>query len=681
MLMLLALTLFWFNYYDILAADAHGDYIIETSVGRSSGRINQILDEPIKVRITDLHGEPVEDVKVEFYSSKSDLTVKNEQVYTDHNGIAQTFIRLGQVMGDYEIETRIYLPNEVVFDQVTVTAFDYRKLIFYIIGGLGIFLFGIRKVSESLRIAAGDNLKRILSRLTTNRWLGAGVGVAVTALLQSSSATTVMSIGFVNAGLLTLRQAISVLIGANVGTTITAQIIAFKVGEVALPAVALGTLILLFSKSYRVKAYGSIILGFGFLFFGLNMMTDVVTPLRSSVFVSDFFLKFSHNYLLAIFAGTLMTVIVQSSSATVGITIVLAVSGLIDIYSAMALVLGDNIGTTVTGALASIGGSVNARRTALSNVFIKIIGAGYMVVLLIFFAQPMASLLESISSDLARQVANFHTFFNVFNSLIFLPLIPLLQKTVCIMIPDTVDKKKEVTVYLSNELLNEPSIAIDQIKLELSNMIGNVEDVFKTSMKSLDSINRLLIEETFEFEAINDRYQLEITEFIAKLSRRELSNEDADRLPVLLHLTNDLEKAADFSRNIAEIAERKLDKEIEFNKWQKESLDVMADILIEMLKKLPVALEHNDQEMAHIVAILEQKMDKCEIKFKKQQIRDISSGQNIESAIMVMDIITNIEKAGDHLFNLAQAVMGALSEDKKALYSDLLVNTTVSELK
>ncbi len=660
------------------AIDAsENDYQIENFGNRLSGKTNQWISDPIGIDVKKSDGKPIPGIKVEFYSPTKGFLFENEQVFTDEAGRAETNVRLGSKMGDYDIEMRVYLPESVIFEHIIVVGIDYRKLIFLIFGGLGIFLFGIRKVSESLRIAAGDNLKKILAKLTTNRWLGVGVGISVTALLQSSSAVTVMAIGFVNAGLLTLKQSISVLLGANIGTTITAQIIAFKIGEIALPAIAIGAAIILFSKSYKVRAYGSILLGFGFLFFGLNIMTDAVTPIRSSSLIHDFFALHSHNYLLAILAGTLMTMIVQSSSATVGITIVLAASGLIDIYGAMALVLGDNIGTTITGALASIGGSPNAKRTALSNVFTNTIGAGYMLIVLLFFAEPVAKFLAFTSGDIARQTANFHTLFNVVNVFVFIPLIPLLAKTVSYIIPEASEEQKKVTIYLSNELLSEPSIAIDQIKLELGNMIKNVTTVFTKSIQSLESINKQLVEETFEAEAINDRYQLEITDFIAKLSRQELSDDDSKRLPVLLHLTNDLEKAADFSRNIAELAERKLGKGIEFNEQQKQLLTEMSGILLDMLQNLPKAIEHNDQEMARKVALLENKLNQCEIIYKKQQVRDISDGKQIEPAIMVMDIITNIEKAGDHLYNLAQAVMGALSEDKKALYSGLMPDNRI----
>ena len=653
------------------------DYDIEIIGDGRTGRVNQQLSDDIAVIVRDKDQRPVEGVVVEFYTADTSVVIENPLVETGRQGIARTGVVFGKEMGNYQIGTIINLPDEKVREIIVLTALDYKKLFFYLIGGLAIFLFGIRKISESLKIIGGDNLKRILSKLTANRFLGVGVGLTITALLQSSSATTVMSIGFVNASLLTLRQAISVIIGANIGTTLTAQIIAFKIGEFALPAIALGTGVVLFTRKLRARSYGNILLGFGLIFFGLSMMTDIVAPLRQSSLISDFFVANSHNYVLAILAGTIMTILVQSSSATVGITMVLAVSGLLDLKTAMALVLGDNLGTTITAVLASIGSSVNARRTALSHVIFNLTGVIYMVILIVFFGDQIAGVVTAIGGNISRQIANFHSFFNIFNMLLFLPLIPLLEKITLRVIPDSPEKRKGVTCYLHETLLDEPTIAIDQVKLELGRMMQNVKRVIDSSMKSLDSINRLNIEETFHAEDENDQFQLEITDYIAKLSRRELDEEVAKRLPVLLHLTNDLEKAADFSRNIAELAERKLDKGLEFNETQKNSIDSMRVLLDGMLDNLLYALENNDQQKARLVARQKVKMNHLEVRYKKEQVKEISMGVPVKPAIMTMDIITNIEKIGDHLYNVAQAVMGSLSDDEKALYSDLLLNTTL----
>lgn len=648
---------------------------VEIVGDRQTGRVRSFSND-FGVIITDDKGEPITGKDVFFITDDNDLVLADSLVVSDNMGKATTYARFGGSMGDYSVRVGFSVDGVPFSEKFFFTAFDYKLLIFYLLGGLGLFLFGIRKISDTLKIIAGDRLKGILASITKNRFLGVGVGVLATCLLQSSSATTVMTIGFVNSSLLSLQQAIAVMIGANIGTTITAQIIAFRIGDFALPAIAIGAGLIIFGKKLSVRSWGNIIFGFGILFFGLNMMTDVVRPIRSSVFLSDFFLTFSHNYWLAILAGTLMTIIVQSSSATVGVTIVLAVSGLIDIYAAMALVLGDNIGTTITAVLASLGSDLNAKRTALSHVLFNAFGALYMIVLLYLFGPYIARFLDMLSLNIARQIANFHTLFNVFNTLIFLPLLPFLEYTVKRLIPERESESQveKIVTYLNNALLEEPVIAIDQIKLELANMMSNVNQTFNESIKALNSKNSVHIDKTFYLEDKNDMYQIEITDFIVQLSQQELSRDIALRLPVLLHITNDLEKAADFSRNIAEIAERKNNKSIEFGDDQKNIIDDLSDTLNLMLENLYYSFANNDQLKAKQVECLENRLNDLEVRYKKHQVRSLSDGNSVNSAIMIMDIITNVEKAGDHLYNVAQAVMGALSEDKKALYSDIIMN-------
>ncbi|MCB5230455.1 MAG: Na/Pi cotransporter family protein [Candidatus Cloacimonas sp.] len=653
----------------------YAEYNIELIGNKQSSKISQPLKDEIAVRITDSQGQPVVEVEVEFVTPKNGLILDATVLITDSNGYVTNSVILGPQMGDYDVEVIVRCPNQLIRESFVFTALDFKSLIFYLLGGLGIFLFGIQAVSDSLRKIGGDNLKRVLAKITSNRVLGIGVGVVITALIQSSSATTVMTVGFVNASLLTLRQAISVVIGANIGTTITSQIIAFNVGEIALPAIALGTGFILFSKSYKVRSYGNIILAFGLIFFGLEMITDVVKPLRSSVYVSDFFVKYSENYLLAILVGTIITMIVQSSSATVGITMVLASTGLIDMKMAMSLVLGNNIGTTITATLASLGSSVNAKRTALSHVIFNVAGAAYMVVIIFIFGDYLEFAIRWFGGDTARQVANFHTFQKIINAAIFIPLIPLLEKTVIKLIPESDRDKKGVSVYLDESLLAEPILAINNIKLELGRMLKSTEKTVEVALRSLDSMNHELIHETLAAESENDQFQVEITDYIAKLSRLELRESDAARLPVLLHVTNDLEKAADFAQNIAEVSERKLDKEVEFNESQKKCIANMGGLAMKMMENLYYALENNDQARAKLVARQENIMNKFEIRYKRERIKEISQGKPVESAILTIDTISNIEKIGDHIYNVAQAIMGALSEDSKALYGDLVINT------
>ncbi len=323
-----------------------------------------------------------------------------------------------------------------------------QQLIFGVLGGLGLFLFGMKIMSEGLQKIAGSRMRKILGALTNNRLVGTLVGVAVTVIIQSSSATTVMVVGFVNAGLMSLVQAIGVILGANIGTTVTAQLIAFKVTKYALPAIGIGVGFKLFSKNKKWSYIGEILLGFGLLFFGLTVMKNAFDPLKTSEEFRQLFMMVGDNHLLGILIGAILTMIVQSSSATIGITIALAISGILSFEASIALILGENIGTTITANLAAIGTNLAARRTALAHFLFNSLGVCYMLAFFPFFLQFVSSITPGDADFviqtqeqaarmggtigdkpfIARHIANTHTMFNIINTIIFLPLVGLLAK-------------------------------------------------------------------------------------------------------------------------------------------------------------------------------------------------------------------------------------------------------------
>ena len=663
---------------------------IEKIGKHQNGKVNHWLDQYIGVKLTDSNGLPISNLPVRFKKLNPKSSLKDTIVYTDNKGIAVTNFKFGKEMGDYTVKSVIEYEGSVLEKSFTFTAFDYKKIIFFVLGGLGLFLFGISKVSESLRYIAGGKLKKILGILTKNRFLGVGVGIGTTSLLQSSSATTVITLGFINAGLINLMQAISIILGANIGTTITAQIIAFKIGDFALPMIAIGAGLILFGKKTRTKYIGHIIFGFGLLFFGLNQMTGVVRPLRKSAFLSNLFVRFSDNPFLAICAGALMTMVVQSSSATVGVTIALAISGLINFPAAVGLVLGDNIGTTITAILASLSSGNNAKRTALAHVLFNVIGATYMIIVFLLFKTPITQFIQTISGNtlhiqgskyIAREIANFHSIFNIFNTLVFLPFVGLLAKLVTVFIPENGKTTHKVAKYLSPNISNNWELEINQIKLELGRMLKNTKDAVITSLDALAKDDLIKVAEINKLEDLNDLFQLEITDYLVKLSRQELDIEQAQHIPVLLHVTNDFEKVADYAKNIGEITQRKFDKSVVFSEEQKEILQIFGKNILSMLDSLLIAFEHTNILKAREVASLEKSLNFYEEKYKKQEIKKLSKEGSVKSTIMLFDIITNIEKMGDHLYNVAQAVMGTLKEDRKTLYSEsLLINTTKEEM-
>ncbi|UCD72282.1 MAG: Na/Pi cotransporter family protein, partial [Syntrophobacterales bacterium] len=365
-----------------------------------------------------------------------------------------------------------------------------EELIFRLIGGLGLFFIGMRFMSEGLQKAAGDRLRRILETLTNNRVVAVLVGLSVTSIVQSSSATTVMTVSFVNAGLMTLNQAIGIVLGANVGTTVTAQIIAFKIHNYALPAIGLGVGLRLFAKDNKWRSIGEVIMGFGMLFFGLAIMKDAMSPLKDSPMVREIFVKFDGNPLLGVLVGTIFTVMMQSSSVTVGVTMTLAASGLLSFYGGVALILGDNIGTTITAQLASIGTNTAARRTARVHTLFNVIGVFYILLLFPYFLKLVDwlapgnpdLLIKTVAQAkgfgmelgdkpyIARHIANAHTLFNVVNTLIFLPLLGVLAKVSSWMIPQRREEEEFHLVYLDTKFLDSPPMAIEQARNETVRM-------------------------------------------------------------------------------------------------------------------------------------------------------------------------------------------------------------------
>ncbi len=365
-----------------------------------------------------------------------------------------------------------------------------QKLIFGLVGGLGLFLFGMKIMSEGLQKVAGSRMRKILSALTSNRIVGALVGIAVTAIIQSSSATTVMVVGFVNAGLMSLVQSIGIILGANIGTTVTAQLIAFKITKFALPAIGIGAGFKLFAKNRKWSYFGEILLGFGLLFFGLSVMKSAFDPLKTSDEFHQLFMAVGNNHLLGVLIGAILTMLVQSSSATIGITIALASSGILSFDASVALILGENIGTTITANLAAIGTNLAARRTAFAHFLFNSLGVCYMLIFFPFFLHFISSITPGDADFviqtqdqiarmggeigdkpfIARHIANTHTMFNIVNTIIFLPLVGLLAKLSTLVIRGREENVEFHLKYLDNRVLSTPPIALAQARSETRRM-------------------------------------------------------------------------------------------------------------------------------------------------------------------------------------------------------------------
>jgi phosphate:Na+ symporter len=561
-----------------------------------------------------------------------------------------------------------------------MAVFFSQTLIFGVLGGLGLFLFGMKIMSEGLQKVAGDRMRKILSALTSNRIMGTLVGLAVTAIIQSSSATTVMVVGFVNAGLMSLVQAIGVVLGANIGTTVTAQLIAFKITKFALPAIGIGAGLKLFSPSKRWVYIGEILLGFGLLFYGLSLMEGAFVPLRKSQEFKDFFLLMGDNHLLGVLVGTVLTMIVQSSSATIGITIALASSGLLTFEASVALILGENIGTTITANLAAIGTNLAAKRTALAHFLFNLIGVAYMLVLFPFFiefitlitpgepdfivqTQQQASSLSAAIGDkpfIARHIANTHTMFNILNTIVFLPLVGILAKLTTLMIRGREEEMEFHLKYIDNRVLNTPPIALGQARAETKRMAQlSLEMIDETVLFLLDGDEKR-IKPLEKKEEMVDLLQKEITDFLVALSQKSITPETSQDIASMMHMVNDLERVGDHCQNLWQLGLRKKQQKVAFSETALVEIKELAEKTREFLAFVIAALDRRDATIAQKADYMEEAIDQMEAVLRNNHITRLNTGEcAVLPGLIFIDMLHNFEKIGDHTHNVSKAIVGA----------------------
>ncbi len=657
-----------------------GPYSIELQGGGQHGRIGSTLDKPISVVVRDsLTGEPVEGVGVVMrvrpgngvllpLDGSQSIPLEQEPsgeihrllVYTNEEGVARSGLMLSESMGDTDVELEINLPGEEeYYMEAACLAVDLRSIVFQLLGGLAVFLLGMKMMSDSLQRVAGDKMRVVLRKLTDNRVMGIAAGALITAAIQSSSATSVITLSFVNSGLMALRQAVGVIIGANIGTTITGQLIAFKITSYAYPMVAIGFTLMAFSKNRRRQFWGRVLLGLGLVFLGMTIMKQVMTPLRSSVAVRNFFTTFSNNPLLAILAGTLVTMAVQSSSATVGLTMTLAGSGLVSLQGAIFLVLGDNIGTTVTAQLAAIGSGRSAKQTAMAHTLFNVLGALYFGLAVAHFG-GLLDFFRSTSADPMRQVANAHSIFNIFNAIIFIPFVPALTRISRWVIPEGRAKPREAafSLQLDENILDSPAIAMDEISRHTLNMARTAAAAVRESLAIFLERNGDPAK-VMELEDRVDVMQRDLTVYASKLFQRDLGKDVSLKLPVMLHSINDLERVSDYAVNIVEAAGRKGDVEIE-------EIGEMSSIALRtgrhlrrMLDLTEELLEKGQRRTAEAMISVESRLDRLEEEARSYYSQAIcSTGHGDLTGLAVLDYVDNCERVGDHLTNVAQSHLG-----------------------
>ncbi|WP_204166729.1 Na/Pi cotransporter family protein [Bacillus sp. CGMCC 1.16541] len=537
---------------------------------------------------------------------------------------------------------------------------DVQKMIFEFIGGLGIFLFGIKFMGDGLQKSAGDKLRDILDRFTTNPLMGVLAGIIVTILIQSSSGTTVITVGLVSAGFMNLRQAIGVIMGANIGTTVTAFIIGIKVSDYALPILAVGALLLFFFKSPRINNFGQIVFGFGALFFGLELMGEGMKPLRSLQAFQDLTVSMSDNPILGVLIGTVFTVIVQSSSATIGILQELFGQGAIDIYAALPVLFGDNIGTTITAILASIGASVAARRAALTHVMFNVIGTTLFLIILPLYTKLIIYLQGVLSLNPEMTIAFAHGIFNTSNTIIQFPFIGLLALIVTKVIPGEDSLVEFKAKHLDPVFIQQsPSIALGQAKEELIRMGQFATIGLDEANKYLKTKQHKHAEMALQVEDAINNLDRKITDYLVMLSSSSMSVSESEEHSMFLDSARDIERIGDHFENIVELVDYQIANKVKMTDEANADLEEMFELTISTVKEAMSALENNDREKAVKVMQKEDQIDSMERTLRKQHIIRVNEGSCTGSAgIVFVDIISNLERIGDHAVNIAEAVLG-----------------------
>ena len=526
-----------------------------------------------------------------------------------------------------------------------------------LLGGLGLFLYGMNLMAEGLQKSAGEKLKKIVEKLTSNTVMGVLVGAVVTAIIQSSSAATVMVVGFVNAGIMNLSQAIGVIMGANVGTTVTAQLVSFKLEALAPIALGIGIILYLFSKNQRTKDLSTILLGFGILFTGMEFMKDAVKPLEEYEGFRNALIYFGNHQFLGILAGFAITGIIQSSSASMGMLIALASEGLIPLKSALPILYGDNIGTCVTSLLSSIGASRNAKRAATMHLTFNVIGTILFVLILNYPITAFVTYLDP--TDSARQIANAHTIFNIVNVLILLPFAKYIVKFVLKIIQITEEESESTTKtkYLDERILQTPSIALINTVKEVIRMGDKANKALEYSMDSLLNKSVQSIEETDKYEQVVNSLQKEILNYLLKLSKLPLNDEERNKADMLFNTVNDIERVSDHAENISELSKISIDKELVFSENAMEEMKNIYDKAQQNFKNALKCLENNDKNMVSEIFELEEEVDILDKRYRKLHIQRLNEEKcTIDAGVLFLDLLTNLERVSDHSCNIATQV-------------------------
>ena len=539
----------------------------------------------------------------------------------------------------------------------------YEEL-FLFAGGLGMFIYGMQIMSQGLENAAGNKMKSLLEVLTKNKLMGVALGALITAVIQSSSATTVMVVGFVNAGIMNLTQAMGVIMGANIGTTITGWIVSMgewasflKPSTLAPVAIAIGVVVMMVGKRRATKDMASIVVGFGLLFVGIDNMSNAMSGLKDVPAFTDLFVKLGSNPLLGIIIGAGVTAIIQSSSASVGILQSLAVAGLIPFNSAVYIIMGQNIGTCVTAMLSSMGAKKNAKTAALMHLLFNIIGTAIFSIASIAFFQ-IVNPAWGRGMITATQISTVHTAFNIATTILLFPASNLIIKLAKKIGGVNEDVRDDGVVSLDDRMLQTPTIAMQATIAEVGRMGDVVKDTLEVTKRVLFTKNKEDIQHVKEDENVVDQYCSGIMDYALKLTGLQISDKEHQHVARLIQVLSDMERIGDYCENISEFAETMVDKKLTFSEVGEAGLKEMLDVCADSYKYAIEAFMEENQEKALLAIEKERRADQLEIELRTKHIKRLTKQEcNTEAGIVFLDTLVCLERISDHARNIAEEVL------------------------
>ncbi len=650
---------------------------------------NSLLQNPLRVKVLYNGGEPIKGVPVYFSilstpQKSVGTSLSADTVFTNEEGIAESIVMIGSKKGDYEFSARINNysgKNDIAYFKAYARESNWVfYLISGLIGGLALFLFGMEMMSEGLKKTAGSRMRNILSTITNNRFLAVGVGAFITMIIQSSSATTVMLVSFVQAQLMTFTQSLGIILGASIGTTITAQLIAFKLTDYSLLIVGIGFLLVFISKSKKLKNIGEGILGFGILFLGMWLMSDSMYPLRTYQPFIDLLLKLE-NPILGILIGTIFTALIQSSSAFIGIVIVLGSQGLITLEAAIPLLLGSNFGTSITAGLASINSGREAKRVALAHSLFKVMG----LILFAWWIPAFADLIRTFSpvegvditspdnyAAIPRQIANAHTFFNIILTIVLLPLIKTASNLVIKILPDVEEDEDDQfkTKYLEEDLISTPALALSLTKAEILRMASKVKEMIEDILPPFMAFDPDKLDLIREKENEIDFLNIKINRYLRKISQESIIEERSDEVFQMMHTATELEQIGDvIAKRLVPLAEKKNELNLHFSEaGQNEIKEYHLTTVKQISRAIDFFKDVNLQDAKHIKK-----------KYKKYRLMEIELRRThfdrlldevpgtVESSQIHLELIELLKRISSHSTNIARILLESPVETEKEI--------------